>query len=492
MTVRVRLAPSPTGTPHIGTIRQAIFDWLIARHTGGSFVLRIEDTDQNRLVPGAVDEIYESLGWLGLDLDEGPREGGPFAPYIQSERLPLYQQAAQRLIEAGLAYECYCTPERLDEMRNRQREQQLPPRYDRRCRTDEGRAEAKSEAGARPPVVRFAMLTEGETVVKDLVRGDITFENARLDDSVLLKSDGFPTDHLAMPVDDHEMQISHVIRNEEWLPSAGLHQRVFDALGYDTPVFVHTASILGPDKKKLSKRHGAQSVLEYRDLGYLPEAVFNFLALLGWSLDDHTEIISREEFVRHFDLDRIQKSPGIFNLEKLDWMNATYMRQMPVAELSRLLRDWLERPEASGGLPDQIERPIDLEYLQEIVPLVRERVKLLSDARDMLAFFFLPGGVEPDPVLLLGKEFAKDRDRAVLLLSEALVTAETVEEWHHETLEATFRALAERLDARPRDLFMLMRVATTGRSVAPPLFETMELLGKERVVYRLREAANTL
>jgi glutamyl-tRNA synthetase len=209
-------------------------------------------------------------------------------------------------------------------------------------------------------------------------------------------------------------------------------------------------------------------------------------------LDDHTEIISREDFIRHFDLDRIQKSPGIFNLEKLDWMNATYMRQMPVPELSRLLRDWLEHPEEDGGLPDQIERPIDIDYLQAIVPLVRERVKLLSDARDMLTFFFLPAGVEPDPTLLLGKEFAKDRDRAVLLLSEALVTAETVDDWNHETLEATFRGLAERLDARPRDLFMLMRVATTGRSVAPPLFETMELLGKERVVYRLREAANIL
>jgi glutamyl-tRNA synthetase len=492
MTVRVRFAPSPTGAPHIGNIRTALFDWLLARHNDGAFILRIEDTDRNRFDPTALDALLASLRWLGLDWDEGPEVGGPFGPYFQSERLELYHTAAARLVEIGRAYECYCTPERLDAMRNRQREQKLPPGYDGRCRTEAGRAEAKAESTTGRPVVRLWAPDEGETTVVDLLRGDVTFENSRLDDAVLLKSDGFPTYHLAVVVDDHAMEITHVIRGEEWLPSYPLHKLIYDALGYDLPVFVHTPSILGPDRSKLSKRHGAQSVLEYRDSGYLVEAVFNFLGLLGWSLDDKTEIISRAEFIEHFSLERLLKSPAVFNLEKLDWMNATYMRQMPVPELSRLLRDWLERPESEGGLPDRIERPIDLEYLQEIVPLVRERVKLLPDARDMLTFFFLPDGVEPDPVTLLGKEFANDRERAVLLLSEALVTAEGVENWTHETLEATFRALAERLGARARDLFMLMRVAVTGRTVAPPLFETMELLGKERVVFRLREAANIL
>jgi glutamyl-tRNA synthetase len=275
-------------------MRQAIFDWLLARSTGGQFILRIEDTDQSRLVESSLAEIHESLRWLGLVPDEGPLTGGPFAPYVQSQRLPLYQSAAKRLIEAGKAYECYCTPERLDEMRNKQREAKLPPGYDGRCKTEEGRAAAKAESDGRQPVVRFNMPNDGETVVKDQLRGETVFENVRLDDAVLLKSDGFPTYHLAMPVDDHEMEITHVIRGEEWLPSAPLHVRIFDALGYEAPVFVHTPLILGPDKSKLSKRHGAQSVLDYRDQGYLPEAVFNFLALLGWSLDDKTEIISRD------------------------------------------------------------------------------------------------------------------------------------------------------------------------------------------------------
>ncbi len=492
MSVRVRLAPSPTGPPHIGTMRQAIFNWLLARREGGVFVLRIEDTDRSRFVPTALEEIEASLRWLGLDWDEGPGVGGPHAPYCQSVRLPLYQDAARRLIDAGRAYECYCTPERLDGVRKRQREEKQPPRYDGRCRGEQGRAEAQREAGGRPPVVRFAMPREGQTVVPDYVRGDITFDSARLDDAVLLKSDAFPTYHLAMPVDDHDMQISHVIRNEEWLPSAPLHKLVFDALGYEVPVLVHTASILGPDRSKLSKRHGAQSALEYRDAGYLPDAVFNFLGLLGWSLDDRTEIISREEFIRHFSLDRIQKSPAIFDLEKLNWMNGHYMRSMEPQRLAPLIKDWLEKPAAEGGLPDAVVRPIDLDYTARIVPLVRERVKLLPEARDMMAFFYLPHGVDPDPVLLLGKAFGDDRQRAARLLAEARLQAESQDDWSHAAMEAAYRALAERTGAKAGDLFMLMRVAITGRNVSPPLFETMELVGRERCIYRLGAAARLL
>ncbi|HLF79944.1 MAG TPA: glutamate--tRNA ligase [Dehalococcoidia bacterium] len=490
--VRVRFAPSPTGTPHIGNIRTALFDWLLARSTGGKFVLRIEDTDRNRFVPGSVEELYESLHWLGLQWDEGPDVGGPFAPYFQSQRLELYHRAAHRLIEAGHAFECFCTPERLDEMRNRQRELKQPPGYDGLCSTNEGRAQAKALAGGRPPVVRFNMPDEGTTIVPDFLRGPVSFENARLDDTVLLKSDGFPTYHLAVVVDDHEMEITHVIRGEEWLPSAPLHKRIYDALGYEMPVLLHTPSILGTDKSKLSKRHGAQSVLEYRDAGYLPEAVFNFLGLLGWSLDDKTEIISREEFVRHFTIDRLLKSPAVFNKDKLDWMNAQYMQQMPVPELARLIIEWLDKPEDEGGLPEIVQRPLDLEYTGRIVPLVRERVKLLPEARDMMAFYYLPGGVDPDVDMLLGKAFKDDRSRAQLLCSEALVTAEAVASWTADALTETYTALAERLEASRRDLFGLIRVAVTGRTVAPPLFETMEILGRERCVLRLREALGIL
>jgi glutamyl-tRNA synthetase len=471
-------------------MRQAIFDWLLARHTGGTFVLRIEDTDRNRFVPEALDSLYESLRWLGLDWDEGPEVGGPHAPYFQSQRLDLYTAAAKRLIDAGHAYECYCTPERLDAMRNAQREAKQPPHYDGRCRTPEGHEMAKAEAGDRRPVVRFNMPDEGVTVVPDALRGDVSFENARLDDAVLMKSDGFPTYHLAMPVDDHEMEITHVIRGEEWLPSAPLHKRLFDALGYELPVLIHTPSILGPDKAKLSKRHGAQSVLDYRDAGYLPEAVFNFLGLLGWSLDDKTEIISRDQFVEHFSVDRLLKSPAVFNKEKLDWMNGEYMRLMPAERLAALLIEWLERSEAEGGLPDAAPRPLDAAFTARIVPLVRERVKLLPEARDMMAFFYLPDGLDLDAETLAGKAFADDHDKARLLFSEALVTAEGVDPWNHEALEAAFQALVERFEVKRGDLYMLIRIAISGRSVAPPLFDSMEIVGRERCIERLRDAVN--
>jgi glutamyl-tRNA synthetase len=492
-TVRTRLAPSPTGTPHIGTMRQAIFDWLLARNTGGKFILRLEDTDQSRLVPESVHEIYDSLRWLGLEWDEGPEVGGPHAPYVQSQRLPLYQAAAKRLLDEGKAFECYCTPERLDAMRNQQRQLKQPPGYDGRCRSEAGRAEAKAKAGGRPPVVRFMTPDEGVTVVPDFLRGDVTFENARIDDAVLLKSDGFPTYHLAMVVDDHEMETSHVIRGEEWLSSAPLHKLVFDALGYELPVLVHTPLILGPDRSKLSKRHGAQSVLEYRDQGYHPDAVFNFLALLGWSLDDHTEIISRDEFVRSFTLDRMIKSPAVFNLDKLDWINGEYMRALSDREFARYVIGWLERPESEGGLPDHLDRPLDVEYTAGVIPLVKERIKRGPEALNMMGFFFYPGRLpDLDVDTLAGKTYRDDHAKAALLLSEALVLAESLEDWSAGPMEEAYRELAERLEVKGGDLFGLMRVAITGRTVSPPLFQSMEILGRERCVVRMREATQTL
>jgi glutamyl-tRNA synthetase len=490
--VRVRLAPSPTGTPHLGTARTAIFDWLAARNTGGQFILRIEDTDRNRFVPESLGEIYESLRWLGVEWDEGPEVGGPHAPYFQSERLPKYQSAAQRLLESGQAYECYCTPERLDAMRNRQREQKLPPGYDGLCRTGEGRAQAKSEAGERPPVVRYRAPDEGETVVEDFLRGEVRFENNRIDDAVLLKSDGFPTYHLAVVVDDHEMQITHVLRGEEWLPSAPLHQRLYDALGYETPVWVHTPVILGPDKGKLSKRHGAQSVLDYRDQGYLPQAVFNFLGLLGWSLDDKTEIISRDEFVQHFSLERLLKNPAHFNSEKLDWINAEYMRALSPDEFVDVVTPWLEKPDAEGGLPSFVPRPLDREYSKRIVPLVQERVKLASKAHEMMGFFYLPGGIDPAVEDLLGKAYDGRRAEAAAHLSEVLVASEQAPAWESGPLLEAYQAVAARLDVKFRDVAGLIRVAITGRPVSPPLTESMELLGRERCVLRLREAVQLL
>jgi glutamyl-tRNA synthetase len=492
MKVRVRYAPSPTGAPHIGGLRTALLNWLLARRHGGAFILRIEDTDRTRYVEKSVEDQMEALRWLGLEWDEGPDVGGSYGPYHQSERLDLYQEAARRLLDQGDAYECYCSPERLDRLRLEQRQNRQPPGYDGRCRTEEGRAESRKESGGASPVVRFKMPREGDTVFHDYLRGDVTFKNALIDDFVILKSDGFPTYHLAEAVDDPAMEITHVIRGEEWLSSAPRHKLLFEALGHELPVFVHVSIILGNDRARLSKRHGAQSVLEYRELGYLPDAVFNFLGLMGWSLDDKTEIISRDEFVEHFTLDRLLTSPAIFDIEKLNWMNGVYMRAMPEDRLTLLLKEWLEKPEASGGLPDQVQRPLDLEYTARIVPLVRERVKHLSEARDMMAFFYLPDGVDPSEDMLLGKAFAKDRARGASVLTAALVRAEAVERWTAEFLEAEFRALAQELGVKAGDLFMIMRVAVTGRTVAPPLFETIEIVGRERCVFRLRTAAQFL
>ncbi len=495
MTVRVRYAPSPTGAPHIGGFRTALFDWLLARHEGGQFILRIEDTDRTRYVPSAVQDQIDALRWLGLDWDEGPDVGGPYSPYQQSERLDLYQAAARRLIDSGHAYECWCSQERVDRVRMEQQQRKEPPKYDSRCRTDDERATARHEAeseGRTTPVVRFATPVSGDTTVTDLLRGEVTFKNSTLDDFVLLKSDGFPTYHLAEAVDDEAMKITHVLRGEEWLSSAPRHKLLFEALGFEQPVFAHVSLILGPDRSKLSKRHGAQSVLEYRDMGYLPDAVFNFLGLLGWSLDDKTEIISREDFVRHFTLDRLIKSPAIFNIEKLDWMNGVYMRQMPDDRLIDLLTEWLEKPEDEGGLPSQVHRPLDREYTRRVLPQVRERVRRLDEARDMMAFFYLPDGVEPDEDLLLGKAFADDRSRAREALAAALDVAERAETWDDDGLEEAYKALAERLGLKNRDLFMLMRVAVTGRTVAPPLFQSMEIVGRERCVRRLRDALHSL
>ncbi|HEV8573143.1 MAG TPA: glutamate--tRNA ligase, partial [Dehalococcoidia bacterium] len=343
MTVRTRYAPSPTGDPHLGNIRTALFDWLLARRYGGQFILRIEDTDQARYVEGGVENLIAALRWLGLDWDEGHDIGGPVAPYVQSQRLDIYQEHAKRLIAEDKAYHCYCSPQRLDEVRKAQQARKEPPRYDRHCRdlTPEQRHDA--EASGVTPVVRFKTPLTGETSTHDVLRGEVVFQNDTLDDFVILKSDGYPTYHLAAMVDDHLMEITHVIRAEEWLPSAPRHFLIFQAFGWEPPLFAHVSRVLGSDRAKLSKRHGAHSVLEYRDQGYLPDAVVNFLALLGWSLDDHTEIMSRQTLIENFNLDRLIPNPAVFNAEKLLWMNGVYIREMEDGTLVEAVLPFLER-----------------------------------------------------------------------------------------------------------------------------------------------------
>jgi glutamyl-tRNA synthetase len=487
MTVRVRYAPSPTGEPHVGNIRTALFNWLFARHEGGSFVLRIEDTDQTRLVPGALEKVLESLRWLRLDWDEGPEVGGPHGPYFQSERLEIYHRYANQLLESGWAYLCYCTPERLEALRTEQARLKQPPRYDRHCRdlSDEERWE-RAGRGLKA-VVRFKTPLDGKTSFTDLVRDDITFENATLDDFIIIKSDLYPTYHLANVVDDHLMEISHVLRAEEWLPSTPRHLLLYQALSWQPPLFAHLPMLLGKDRSKLSKRHGATSVLEYAEQGYLPEAMFNFLGLLGWSLDDHTEIISREQFIQHFSLERIVKSPAIFDPDKLTWMNGGYMRSLPPERLVALVRGRLER-----DLPPDAPRPLDEGYILRMVPLIRERVKRLDDLKRFAEFFFLGDDLDYSVSDLLGKAFAGRPQDAALALGAARERLASLPSWDEQSLEGALRPLAENLSLKAGDLFMLVRVAVTGGPVAPPLFQSMTILGREICLARLRRALDRL
>ncbi len=493
--VRVRFAPSPTGEPHVGNTRTALFNWLFARHHGGTFVLRIEDTDQTRLVPGSVQSTLESLRWLGLEWDEGPvsetDEGvGPYGPYFQSRRLDLYHRHAEEMLAKDALYPCFCLPERLDEMRREQQRAKLPTGYDRHClRTlsDEERR-ARRDAG-EAHVLRFRVPEEPETTwVDDLIRGVVTWENQLLDDFVALKSDGFPTYHLANVVDDHHMEITHVLRAEEWLSSTPRHLLLYDALGWTPPAFAHLPMILGEDRSKLSKRHGAVSTLEYRSQGYLPQTMLNFLVLLGWSLDDHTEIFSSDDLVRHFTLERVTKAGAIFNAEKLAWMNGVYIRTLPAADLADRLSPYLERPESEGGLPDDVTRPVDRADLLRAVPLVQERLKTLAEAAGVLDFFFADPRSYDDLRSLKGVTPDQVRDA----LDATLARCEALPAWEEAPLEAALRPLAEELGLKAGQLFGAIRVAVTGRTAAPPLFETMNVLGRERCLARLRAAAETL
>ncbi len=473
--VRVRFAPSPTGYPHLGNIRTALFNWVFARHNKGVFILRIEDTDVARMVEGATEVIVESLRWLGLDWDEGP--------YFQSQRLELYRETADRLLKQGNAYRCYCSPQRLQLMRQEQMKRKQPPGYDRLCRELTPEACVEKEAGGAVPVVRFKSPTDGQTSFNDLLRGQIVFENSTLDDFVLLKSDGYPTYHLANIVDDHFMEISHVLRADEWLSSTPRHVLLYEALDWMPPQFAHLPMILGPDRSKLSKRHGATSIGEYKEQGCLPEAMFNFLALLGWSLDDKTELLTQNEIVENFSLDRISRTAAVFNKDKLEWMNGVYMRGLSLEEFTRRAMPFLE-----NGLPPNIKRPLDIDYIRGIMPLIQERARTLAEVPQLSDFFFADE-LEYDAGLLLGKT---GEDEAIGSLQASITAMNGVKNWDAASLEAVFRPFAEELKLKTGVFFGLLRVAVTGRTAAPPLFQTMEVLGKERCLKRLQAAQDKI
>ena len=488
--VRVRYAPSPTGDPHIGNLRTALFNWLFARHHGGSFILRVEDTDQKRYSAGALGKIQESLRWLGLDWDEGPEVGGPHAPYFQSQRLDIYREAAERLVEEGSAYHCYCSPDRLEEMRRSRRGQKGSRGYDGHCRDLSPAERDRLDSQGLVPAVRFRMPREGETAFHDIIRGDVVWRNDLLDDHILFKSDSYPTYHLANVVDDHLMDISHVLRAEEWLSSTPLHVHLYSALGYTPPVFAHLPIILGPDRSKLSKRHGASSALQYRSEGFLPDAMVNFMALLGWSLDDKTEVMSREMLVHSFDADRIVRSAAIFDIEKLQWMNGLYIRQMSTEELADAVLPYLEK-----DLPGECT-PVDRDYLLKLVPLLQERIRTLGGGLDnpgsvaeASSYFFLDN-VNPSAEEILNR--VREPETAVAALKRGLEIIEGAREFDHEVLEEWFRAAAAEMGLSASRYFGMLRMVLTGRTASPPLFATMEVLGKERCVRRIEGALGTL
>ena len=482
---RVRYAPSPTGRFHIGGARTALYNYLLARQTGGQFIIRIEDTDRKRFVPGSEDEILQSLTWLGLGWDEGPDLGGPHSPYRQSERVDLYRRHAEQLVELGFAYFCFCSPERLATLRQDQERRKIPPHYDRLCRRLAGSEATARRAAGEPHVVRLKVPESGRTVGVDRLRGEIQVENSNLDDAILLKSDGLPVYHLAAMVDDRMMGITHVLRSSEWLPTFPLHVLIYQAFGWEQPVWVHLSVFLNPSGKgKMSKRDavsGASSIfpLDLRERGYLPEAVVNWLALMGWSYDDRTELFGLEDLVQKFSLDRLNPSPAAVNYGKLDHFNGLYVRSLPQAELAGRLVPVFARHAL----------PVSESDLISLVPLIQERIRTLDEAVEMAGFIFR-GAVSPAAADLIGQGMTAAASQTAVRRAHTLVMDR--DQLEVESLEAELRGLAAELGLKVGQLFTILRMAVTGQRVSPPLIETMVLLGKDQVLERLGRAADLL
>ncbi|MCW5981604.1 MAG: glutamate--tRNA ligase [Bryobacteraceae bacterium] len=486
--VRVRYAPSPTGDFHVGGARTALFNYLFARHFNGKFILRIEDTDQSRYKPEAVGWLLNGLQYLGMDWDEGPEAGGEFGPYVQTERLEIYRRYRDQLLEQGRAYRCFCTPERLEAASKEQQRRGGNPGYDRLCRDLDTAESARRAAAGERHTVRFKMPIDGETVVYDAIRGEIRFPNSNLQDTVLMKSDGIPTYHLANVVDDRLMEISHVLRGDEWVSSLPLHARLYEAFGWTPPVMAHLPLILNPaGKGKMSKREDRAPdgrvlpvfVRTFEELGYLPEAMINYLALLGWSFDDKTEIMSREELIERFSLERVNAAPAVWNYDKLDHLNGYYIRQLSSDALAERLLPFVRR----AGFA------VELEYMLKAAPLLQERITRLSDAAKAGGFFFADELPPYDSAELIPQK--GDAAMARRVLERARQTLTSVD-FSREALEPALRGDAEALGVKTGQMFQPVRVAVCGKKAAPPLFETLETLGRETCLKRIDQAVAKL
>lgn len=485
---RVRFAPSPTGHLHLGGARTALYDYLLAKQTGGQFILRIEDTDRKRFVEGAEQEIMDGLRWLGLQWDEGPDIGGPYGPYRQSERKQIYQDYAEQLIDMGQAYYCFCSPERLEKVRQEQQKRKEPPHYDGTCRRLDPKEAAARVAAGEKHVVRFKMPHEGATTVRDTVRGDITIENRNLDDYIIVKSDGLALYHLAASVDDHLMKVTHVIRGSEWLPTFPLHGLIHRALGWQEPEYVHLSVFLKPSGKgKMSKRETADLVKDgysifvkdLQGLGYVPEAVVNWISLMGWSYDDHTEFFNLSDLVEKFSLEHLNPAPAAINFTKLDHFNGLHIRSLGISDLAQRIEPFFT---AAGY-------QADMGTLLKIAPIIQERMATLDEAPVLAGFFFRENiEVNPQDLVAKGLTARQSTDAA----SAAYEVVQHAPDMSVTNVEPPMRDLLDKLGMSAGQVFGIMREAVTGQRVSPPLFESMEIIGKEKVIERMEKAIELL
>ena len=472
---------------HIGGVRTALFNYFFARANKGTFILRVEDTDRERSTDEALQDLYDTLRWLGVEWDEGPVVGGPCGPYVQSERFALYEQYARRLVEEGKAYRCYCTSERLEEVRERQvAEKSKRQGYDRHCRNlteDERKA---LEGQGMPSVIRLKVPLSGKTTFEDVLMGEITRKNDDVNpDPVLLKSDGFPTYHLANVIDDHMMGITHIMRAQEWIPSGPLHILLYEAFGWDPPIYCHLPMVMGKDGQKLSKRHGSTSVRDFRKKGYLPEALINYVSMVGWSFDGEREFFTKQDLCELFSLEKISKSPGVFDYKKLEWYNGIYIRQKSDEQLRDLLLPYL----VEAGFVSSEAGDEEMAMVTALVPIVKERLKVLEDVVELSRFLFTEI-VDPQVADLLPKR--QDAATTLEVLKRALPLLKDLKTRGDEAVEADLGAIAAELDIKVNGVFMPIRVAVTGSQVSPPLLDSIRLLGLERTVARMERAISIL
>ncbi len=490
--VRTRVAPSPTGDPHVGTAFQALLNQVFAHRYEGQFLLRIEDTDQKRFVASSEEVIFDALEWLELTPDESVMKEGAVGPYRQSERLEIYQKYAQQLVDEGKAYYCFCSSERLTQMREEQQKQKVPPKYDRACRNLSKEEVAKRLAAGEKAVIRLKVPDNQEIVVHDVLRGEVKFDSNIIDDQVLMKSDGFPTYHLAVVVDDHLMGITHMMRGEEWLPSAPKHVLLYQYFGWSEPIMIHTPVLRNPDRSKLSKRKGNTSLWWYRGQGFLKEALLNFLALLVWKPSDQREIFTKEEMMANFEWEQLQVTGPIFDTTKLLWLNGMYMRQLSLDELLARLEVWMawvtKHATDEKLLADvkalQSYLAQNASLFKQALALAQERLKVFAELKDLIDFYF-ETKLTYDQKDLLQKHQAEEVVSALRLVKQRLndLSAYTAENW-----EKTIRATADELGFSHKDLFMCLRSAVTARKFTPPLFEVMQVLGKEESNQRIEQA----